>query len=222
MARSLRRLRRLRPDADRRGLPGGERARDDLRRRPRLGRARASRRRLRLAHLRLLRLPRRGRRRDRGLPAAARSSAGGSASAAAGPFLERHGRFFHLSPATLDRADRWFERWDDWAVFIGRITPVARSFISIPAGVFEMPFRRYNVFTLLGNALWCIVLAGGRLGARAELHEAPPRFSLPGDRRRCRDRADRRVSDRASSPPGYDAHRQCRSPTLTSKRSTHR
>jgi membrane protein DedA with SNARE-associated domain len=76
------------------------------------------------------------------------------------PYLEKHGRYFHLSPATLDRADRWFERWDDWAVFIGRITPVARSFISIPAGVFEMPFRRYNVLTLLGNALWCVVLAG--------------------------------------------------------------
>jgi membrane protein DedA with SNARE-associated domain len=80
------------------------------------------------------------------------------------PFLERHGRYFHLSPATLDRADRWFDRWDDWAVFVGRITPVARSFISIPAGVFEMPFRRYNVLTLLGNALWCFALAGAGWG----------------------------------------------------------
>jgi membrane protein DedA with SNARE-associated domain len=76
------------------------------------------------------------------------------------PFLEQHGRFLHLSPSRLDRADRWFDRWDDWAVFIGRVTPVARSFISIPAGVFEMPFRRYNVLTLLGNTLWCVVLAG--------------------------------------------------------------
>jgi membrane protein DedA with SNARE-associated domain len=76
------------------------------------------------------------------------------------PFLERHGRWLHLTTERIDRADRWFDRWDDWAVFLGRITPVARSFISIPAGVFEMPFRRYNVFTLLGNALWCFVLAG--------------------------------------------------------------
>jgi membrane protein DedA with SNARE-associated domain len=79
-------------------------------------------------------------------------------------FLERHGRFFHLTPATLDRADRWFSRWEDWAVFVGRITPVARSFISIPAGVFEMPFRRYNVLTFLGNLLWCVVLAGAGWG----------------------------------------------------------
>ena len=42
--------------------------------------------------------------------------------------------------AKLERAERWFERWDDWAVFVGRLTPVARSFISIPAGVFESPF----------------------------------------------------------------------------------
>jgi membrane protein DedA with SNARE-associated domain len=75
-------------------------------------------------------------------------------------FLERLGRWLHLSPARIDRAERWFDRWEDLAVFVGRITPVARSFISIPAGVFEMPFRRYNVLTLLGNALWCVVLAG--------------------------------------------------------------
>lgn len=75
-------------------------------------------------------------------------------------FLERRGRWLHLTPERLDRADRWFDRFDDGAVFVGRITPVARSFISVPAGVFEMPFRRYNVFTLLGNALWCFALAG--------------------------------------------------------------
>src|SRR5947209_5917411 len=51
------------------------------------------------------------------------------------PLLERHGRWFHLTPDRLDRADRWFDRWDDWAVLVGRITPVARSFISIPAGI---------------------------------------------------------------------------------------
>src|SRR5205085_2811422 len=82
------------------------------------------------------------------------------ASTSRRPFLDRYGRWLHLTHDRIDRADRWFDRWDDWAVFLGRITPVARSFISIPAGVFEMPFRRYNVFTLLGNALWCVVLAG--------------------------------------------------------------
>jgi membrane protein DedA with SNARE-associated domain len=76
------------------------------------------------------------------------------------PFLERRGKWFHLTPAKLDRAERWFERWDAWAVFVGRITPVARSFVSIPAGVFESPFPRYNVLTFAGNTIWCVVLAG--------------------------------------------------------------
>jgi membrane protein DedA with SNARE-associated domain len=75
------------------------------------------------------------------------------------PFLEQRGRWFHLSPEKLDRAERWFQRWDAWAELVGRITPVARSFISIPAGVFESPFGRYNVLTLAGNAVWCLVLA---------------------------------------------------------------
>lgn len=76
------------------------------------------------------------------------------------PFLERRGRWFHLTPAKLDRAERWFERWDAWAVLVGRVTPVARSFVSIPAGVFESPFARYNLLTLIGNAVWCVALAG--------------------------------------------------------------
>ncbi len=76
------------------------------------------------------------------------------------PFLERHGRWLHLSDAKLDRAEHWFERWEDWAVFLGRITPVVRSFVSIPAGVFRAPFWRYTALTLLGSAIWCFGLAG--------------------------------------------------------------
>jgi membrane protein DedA with SNARE-associated domain len=83
------------------------------------------------------------------------------------PFLERRGRWFHLTPERLDRAERWFARYGAWAVFVGRVTPIARSFVSIPAGVFESPFRRYNVLTLAGNAIWCVAFAaaGWALGA---------------------------------------------------------
>jgi membrane protein DedA with SNARE-associated domain len=90
------------------------------------------------------------------------------------PFLERHGRWFHLRQHQLDRAERWFDRWGDAAVFLGRITPVARSFISIPAGVFRAPFWRYTVLTFLGSALWCFAFAGAgwALGTRWEsFHE---------------------------------------------------
>jgi membrane protein DedA with SNARE-associated domain len=76
------------------------------------------------------------------------------------PLLERHGRWFHLSAERLDRAEHWFDRWRDWAVLLGRITPVVRSFISIPAGVFRMAFWRYTALTLIGSAVWCFAFAG--------------------------------------------------------------
>jgi len=80
------------------------------------------------------------------------------------PLLERRGRWFHLSAERLRRAQRWFERWDDLAVLLGRITPVVRSFISIPAGVFRMSFWRYTILTLIGSAAWCFALAGAGWG----------------------------------------------------------
>jgi membrane protein DedA with SNARE-associated domain len=76
------------------------------------------------------------------------------------PYLDRHGRWLHLSPERLDRSERWFERWGAWAVFLGRITPLVRSFISIPAGVFRSPLGPYTALTLLGSAIWCFALAG--------------------------------------------------------------
>jgi membrane protein DedA with SNARE-associated domain len=76
------------------------------------------------------------------------------------PLLEHHGRWLHLNEAKLDRAERWFERWEDWAVFLGRLTPVVRSFVSIPAGVMETPFVRYTLLTLAGSAIWCFAFAG--------------------------------------------------------------
>jgi membrane protein DedA with SNARE-associated domain len=76
------------------------------------------------------------------------------------PYLERHGRWLHLDERKLDRAERWFERWEDWAVFLGRLTPVIRSFVSIPAGVMEVPFVRYTLLTLAGSAIWCFAFAG--------------------------------------------------------------
>lgn len=76
------------------------------------------------------------------------------------PFVERRGRWLHLDRAKLDRADRWFARYGDAAVLVGRITPVVRSFVAVPAGVARMPLGRYTVSTLAGSALWCFTLAG--------------------------------------------------------------
>jgi membrane protein DedA with SNARE-associated domain len=76
------------------------------------------------------------------------------------PLLEERGRWFHLDRAKLERADRWFDRFGDAAVFLGRIAPVVRSFISIPAGVLRMPLGRFTVLTFLGCIPWCFGIAG--------------------------------------------------------------
>ncbi|MBI5106555.1 MAG: DedA family protein [Solirubrobacterales bacterium] len=74
--------------------------------------------------------------------------------------VERHGRWLHLSPRTLDRAEAWFDRFGSRAVLLGRITPVVRSFISVPAGILGSPLREYTMLTLLGSLIWCFAFAG--------------------------------------------------------------
>ena len=81
------------------------------------------------------------------------------------PYLERHGRWLHLDERKLERAERWFERWEGWAVFLGRLTPVIRSFVSIPAGVLEAPFVRYTILTFAGSAIWCFAFAAAGYAA---------------------------------------------------------
>jgi membrane protein DedA with SNARE-associated domain len=76
------------------------------------------------------------------------------------PYLDRHGRWLHLDHAKLERAEAWFLRWEDWAVLLGRLTPVVRSFVSIPAGIFRVSLPRYTVLTLIGSAIWCFAFAG--------------------------------------------------------------
>ena len=80
------------------------------------------------------------------------------------PLLERHGRWLHLGPERLERAERWFERWGNVGVLIGRLTPLVRSFVSIPAGVFEMRLAPYSVLTLIGSAIWAFAIAGAGYG----------------------------------------------------------
>jgi membrane protein DedA with SNARE-associated domain len=86
------------------------------------------------------------------------------------PYLERHGRWLHVTPEKLDKADAWFERYGDATVFVSRMLPVVRSFVSIPAGIGEMPLVRYTVLTFLGTIPWCFGLAaiGVALGSQWE------------------------------------------------------
>ena len=59
-----------------------------------------------------------------------------------------------------NRAERWFQRWGNFGVLVGRVTPIVRSFVSIPAGVFEMPLAPYTLYTVVGSAVWSFVIAG--------------------------------------------------------------
>jgi membrane protein DedA with SNARE-associated domain len=75
--------------------------------------------------------------------------------------LEKN-RLIHLSPSRLAWVDRWFQRHGDATVFFARLLPLVRAFISLPAGVAEMPFWRFTWLTALGSLPW--VLGFGLLG----------------------------------------------------------
>jgi membrane protein DedA with SNARE-associated domain len=73
--------------------------------------------------------------------------------------LERHGAKLHMGPAQIDRADRWFQRYGEATVLFGRLVPLVRAFVSLPAGVAKMPFWRFTVLSLIGSTPWVVGLA---------------------------------------------------------------
>ncbi|MGH2448005.1 MAG: DedA family protein [Chloroflexota bacterium] len=75
------------------------------------------------------------------------------------PVLERYGKVLLLSPAELEKAERWFARYGDWVVLVTRLLPAIRSFIALPAGVVRMPFWRFLLYSAIGSTFWCAVLA---------------------------------------------------------------
>ena len=62
-------------------------------------------------------------------------------------------------PAQIDRADRWFQRYGESAVLFGRLIPLVRAFVSLPAGIAKMPLGRFTVFSLIGTIPWVVGLA---------------------------------------------------------------
>jgi membrane protein DedA with SNARE-associated domain len=80
--------------------------------------------------------------------------------------LERHGGKLHMGPTQIAKADRWFQRYGDPAVLFGRMVPVVRAFVSLPAGIAKMPFVRFTVLSLIGTLPWvlALTLAGHALG----------------------------------------------------------
>lgn len=80
--------------------------------------------------------------------------------------FERHGAKFHMGPSQVEKADRWFQRHGEMAVLFGRVIPVVRAFVSLPAGIAKMPLGRFTVFSLIGAVPWVLglALAGHALG----------------------------------------------------------
>jgi membrane protein DedA with SNARE-associated domain len=81
--------------------------------------------------------------------------------------LERHGSKLHIGGDQINRAERWFERFGEPVVFFGRMVPLIRAFVSLPAGVARMPFWRFSVLSFLGSIPWVLALAfaGHALGS---------------------------------------------------------
>ena len=103
------------------------------------------------------------------------SIGGWAIGAYGGSFVERHPHAFHTSPEKMERAARWLDRFDDAFVLVGRIVPLVRSFVSIPAGLARMPLGRFTLLTIPGSAVWCFALAGAgwALGTQWEdFHDA--------------------------------------------------
>ncbi len=71
----------------------------------------------------------------------------------------KYGRYVLISQHDADRADQFFQRWGSATAFFSRLLPVIRTYISLPAGIAEMPFVKFCVFTFLGSFPWCLLLA---------------------------------------------------------------
>jgi membrane protein DedA with SNARE-associated domain len=100
------------------------------------------------------------------------------------PLVERYGRYVLMSRHDLDRMTYFFEKYGSITVLIGRLLPVVRTFIALPAGIAKMPQLRFHIYTFVGSWPWCFGLAyvGMKLGERwrtdPSFHEWFHRFHL--------------------------------------------
>lgn len=91
--------------------------------------------------------------------------------------IEKYGKYFLISHHDLNIADKWFSKHGEWIVFLGRLLPVIRTYISFPAGIAKMNFKKFSLYTFLGALPWSILFTwlGVKLGKnweqiRSQLH----------------------------------------------------
>lgn len=86
------------------------------------------------------------------------------------PLLHKYGRYLLISEKSLDRAEAFFRRHGEVGTFVGRLIPVIRQYISLPAGLARMHLGRFALYTAAGAGIWCAILTyiGWFLGQQAE------------------------------------------------------
>lgn len=87
------------------------------------------------------------------------------------PFFIKYGKHFGITSEVLDKADSFFERHGHISTFVGRLIPVIRQYISLPAGIARMNLTRFCFYTTLGAGIWVVILTllGYWLGANQSL-----------------------------------------------------
>ncbi len=98
------------------------------------------------------------------------------------PLIEKYGKYFLITRKDIERADRWFETRGELTVFVARMIPGVRGFISIPAGIARMNVVRFAFFTFIGALPWTLGLAFGgyALGENyADIREVSKPFDVP-------------------------------------------
>jgi membrane protein DedA with SNARE-associated domain len=95
-------------------------------------------------------------------------------------FVDRFGRYVLLSHADLDRAERWFDQRGEWSVAVGRVVPLVRTFIALPAGVAEMAPLRFGLLTAGGSLVWIGALAGAGYALGDRWNKLTHGFSVAG------------------------------------------
>ena len=87
------------------------------------------------------------------------------------PFLLKYGKYFFISQESIDKADKFFQKHGHISTLVGRLLPVIRQYISLPAGISRMPLKTFTIFTTIGAGVWVVVLtfAGYFLGEHQEL-----------------------------------------------------
>ena len=86
------------------------------------------------------------------------------------PLILRYGKYFLVSPAKVEKAERWAASYGNFGIFASRLLPVVRHLIGIPAGIVQMNYWKFSLWTLIGSGLWCGVLCW--LGIKAGQDES--------------------------------------------------